>query len=153
MRCWWPTPGAAQAGCLQTDAPCLLGDDDWVVLVPPPQYLRAYSFFVDPTYGTSTLVVVRRAGSTGFAEVTLECMGPLGGWQPIGSGDRFEYAHLELYRGGVGTVPACETSQHRASSDEDLGIVVWGTDHAASYGYPAGGTLRSINEVDVIPAG
>lgn len=146
------THGAA-SGCLDPGPMCSLGDDDWVVLVPPAQFLRSYSFFVDPTYGTSNLVVVRQAGSTGFADVELQCLGPITGWQPVGAGARFEYAHVELYRGGVGTVPACETSQHRAWSDEDFGIVVWGTDHAASYGYPAGGSLRTLNEVDVIPAG
>ncbi|MEX1368298.1 MAG: IgGFc-binding protein [Nannocystaceae bacterium] len=146
-------PGTHESpGCLGSPQPCLLGDDSWVVLVPPQQYLRSYAFFVDPTYGTSTLVVVRQAGSTGFSDVILQCMGPIGGWQPIDDGGRFEYAHVQLYRGGVGTSAACETSQHRAWSDEDFGIVVWGTDFAAAYGYPAGGALRTINEVDVVPA-
>lgn len=30
---------------------CMLGDDEWIVLVPPQQYTRSDSFFVDPTYG------------------------------------------------------------------------------------------------------
>ena len=73
----------------------------------------------------------------GFSPVELECMGAVEGWQPVGTGGRFEYAHVELYRGGVASVPACATSQHFAWSDGNFGAVVWGTDHGASYGYPA----------------
>ena len=153
MRCWWPTPGAAQAGCLQTDAPCLLGDDDWVVLVPPQQYLRYYPFFVDPTYGTSTLVVVRAQGDAGFQDVELACMGAITGWQPVGAEGRYEVAHVELFRGSTASVPACATSQHLATSDAPFGIMVWGIDSFASYGYPAGGNLQTINEVDIDPEG
>jgi len=50
-------------------------------------------------------------------------------------------------------VPACATSQHRASSSGNFGVTVWGTDSAASYGYPAGGNLQTIDQVDVAPAG
>ncbi|MCX4241071.1 IgGFc-binding protein [Paraliomyxa miuraensis] len=142
-----------QPGCTGIPGPCGLGDDDWVVLVPPAQFLRSYAFFVDPTYGTSSLVVVREAGPTGFELVTLDCMGTITGWQPVGTDGRFEYAHVELFRGGVASVPACATSQHLATSDGNFGIVVWGQDAAASYGYPAGGNLRSINAIDVDPAG
>ncbi|MEM9455268.1 MAG: IgGFc-binding protein [Myxococcota bacterium] len=141
-----------QPGCTGIPGPCPLGDDDWVVLVPPAQFLRAYAFFVDPTYATSTLVLVREAGPAGFADVELACLGAVTGWQPVGRQGRYEYAHLELFRGGTAAVAACETSQHRAHSDANFGVVVWGTDSAASYGYPAGGNLRTINQVDVGPA-
>jgi len=142
-----------QPGCSGAPEPCRLGDDDWVMLVPPAQFLRAYSFFVDPTYATATLVIVRQADAAGFHDVELACMGIIGGWQPVGEAGRFEYAHVELYRGGTALVPACETSQHRARSDGGFGVVVWGIDRAASYGYPAGGNLHAINQVDVGPAG
>jgi hypothetical protein len=139
-----------QPGCLDPPGPCQLGDDDWVMLVPPAQLLRAYAFFVDPTYGTATLVLVRAAGNApGFSPVELECMGTVEGWQPVGDDGRFEYAHVELFRGGVATVPACATSQHFAWSDGNFGVIVWGTDHGASYGYPAGGNLQTLNQVGV----
>jgi hypothetical protein len=144
---------SGQPGCTGAPGPCGLGDDEWVMLVPPAQFLRSYAFFVDPTYGTSTLVVVREAGLLGFADVELACMGTIGGWQEVGNDGRFEFAHVELFRGGVGAVPACATSQHLASSDGNFGVVVWGQDSAASYGYPAGGNLQTINTVDVNPAG
>jgi hypothetical protein len=139
-----------QPGCIDPPAPCRLGDDDWVVLVPPAQLLRAYAFFVDPTYGTTTLVIVRAAGNAlGFSPVELECMGAVEGWQPVGDDGRYEHAHVELFRGGVATVPACATSQHFAHSDGNFGVVVWGTDHGASYGYPAGGNLQTLTQVGV----
>jgi len=142
---------SGQPGCLAVPGNCSLGDDEWVMLVPPAQFLEAYTFFVDPTYGTSTLVFVREAGAAGFSEVDLECMGTIGDWQPVGTAGLFEVAHVELYRSGIGMVPACETSQHRAQSEGSFGVVVWGTDSAASYGYPAGGNLQTINQIDVIP--
>jgi hypothetical protein len=133
---------------------CNLGDDEWVTMVPPQQFSQYYPFFVDPTYGTSTLVVTRAAGEGGvFADVNLACMGAIGGWAPVGVEGRYQVAHVELYRGSTAQVPACATSQHVAESDEPFGIMVWGTDSFASYGYPAGGSLQSINEVDIDPEG
>jgi IgGFc binding protein len=142
-----------QPGCTGGGGPCQLGDDEWVMLVPPAQFLRSYAFFVDPTYGTSTLVFVREAGLTGFADVDLACMGTISDWQPVGDEGRFEYAHVELFRSGTASIPACATSQHLANSDGNFGVVVWGQDSAASYGYPAGGNLQTINQVNVDPAG
>ncbi len=142
-----------QPGCTDALRPCELGDEDWVMLVPPAQFLRSYAFFVDPTYATSTLVLVRQAEGLGFHDVELACMGTIDGWQPVGDAGRFEFAHVELFRAGVASVPACATSQHLAQSNGSFGVVVWGIDRAASYGYPAGGNLHAINEVDVGPAG
>jgi hypothetical protein len=31
-----------------------------------------------------------------------------------------------------------------------VAVTVWGTDHAASYGYPGGAAIRTINEIDTI---
>lgn len=145
---------SGQPGCgTNPSGNCTLGDDEWVVLVPPQQFLRYYAFFVDPTYGTSTLVVTRMRGPNGFEDVDLACMGTITNWMPVGASGDYEVAHVELYRGSTGSVPACETSQHLASSEGDFGIMVWGTDSYASYGYPAGGNLKTLNEVSIGPAG
>lgn len=145
---------SGQPGCGNNSTNvCTLGDDEWVVLAPPQQYLDGYTFFVDPTYGTTTLVVTRVRGDDGFSPVELECMGEITGWQPVGAEGIYEVAHVELFRGSTSSVPACETSQHRATSEGKFGIMVWGTDSYASYGYPAGGSLATINEVDINPAG
>jgi hypothetical protein len=145
---------SGQPGCgTNPNSNCTLGDDEWVVLVPPQQFLRHYAFFVDPTYGTSTLVITRTRGPSGFADVELACMGVIGGWMPVGNSGEYEVAHVELYRGSTAAVPGCATSQHLASSEGDFGIMVWGTDYYASYGYPAGGNLKTLNEISVGPAG
>ena len=144
---------SGQPGCGSSPGICMLGDDEWVTLVPPQQFLRYYAFFVDPTYGTSTLVVTRVRGATGFADVEIECMGTIEDWMPVGNAGDYEVAHVELFRSSMGMDSDCETSQHVASSDGDFGITVWGQDSAASYGYAAGGGLESINGVVLDPAG
>ena len=126
-----------------------LGDEEWINLVAPAQYMRRYAFFVDPTYGVSSLAIVRSQGANGFEDVELDCYGVVGGWQPVGNEGLYEVAHLDLYRGGVGQ---CAESQQQAWSAAPFGITVWGVDYYASYGYPAGGNARTINEI-VVPVG
>jgi hypothetical protein len=128
-----------------------LGDEEWVVLAPPAQFLQRYVFFTDPTYATTTLVVTRKRQPGGaFADVNVECLGTVTGWQPVGGSD-YEVAHVDLYRAWIGAQPACETSRHAADSAGAFGVVVWGTDLFASYGYPAGGNVGAINDVVVVP--
>ncbi len=59
---------------------------------------------------------------------------------------------MELYRSGAGPA-ACLTAQHTATSTQPFGLMVWGLDDFASYGYPGGALLRELNDVDVFPAG
>jgi hypothetical protein len=139
--------GGALGGCF--GSPCTLGDTDWINLVPPAQFLSRYAFFIDPTYGVTSVALIRTAGPNGFADVDIACMGAVTGWMPVGNSTEYEVAHVDLHRGGVG---ACATSQQEASSPLPFGLTVWGTDRDASYGYPAGGNARVINTVDV-PAG
>jgi len=140
--------GAAQGGCF--GSPCNLGDTDWITLVPPAQFLSRYAFFIDPTYGVTSVSIVRVAGPTGFEDVTLACMADaVSGWQPVGVSDIYEVAHVDLHRGGVGP---CATSQQEASSLQPFGMTVWGVDRDASYGYPAGGNAQTINTV-AVPTG
>ena len=60
----------------------------------------------------------------------------------------YEYAHVDLERGGV-PVGNCGTSRHLAESEGPFGVIVWGTDLYASYGYPAGSDISKINEVEL----
>jgi hypothetical protein len=131
--------------------PCGLGDEEWVTLLPPAQFLSRYVFFTDPTYATTNLVLTRVKGPTGFHDVSVECLGTVSGFAPVGASGEFEVAHVDLYRAGVGVVPACATSRHLATSEGSFGVTVWGTDYYASYAYPAGGNLGTINEVVVPP--
>jgi hypothetical protein len=128
---------------------CQLGDEEWVSLVAPKQFLQRYVFFTDPTYATTNLVITRVKGANGFADVTVDCLGsPVTGWQPVGTSGKYEVAHVDLVRGTV-PVAQCTGSRQQATSKGQFGVVVWGTDWFASYGYPAGGNIGEINPVTV----
>jgi hypothetical protein len=129
---------------------CLLGDEEWVTLLAPKQFLQEYVFFTDPTYATTNLVLTRVKGKNGFESVNVECLGEVTSWQPVGSGGTYEVAHVDLVRGGS-PVAGCTSSRHAASSAGRFGVMVWGTDWFSSYGYPAGGNAGSINNVVIPP--
>jgi hypothetical protein len=128
--------------------PCALGDEDWVNLVSPRQFLQRYVFFTDPTYSTTNLVLVRTKGPEGFSDVEVGCLGTVTGWEPVGSAGVYQYAHVDLVRETV-AVASCDVSRHEATSAGAFGITVWGTDWFSSYGYPAGGNIGVINDVEV----
>ena len=130
---------------------CDLGDEDWVNVLPPAQFLQRYVFFTDPTYGTTNLVLTRVKGASGFQDVTVDCLsGPVSGWQNVDSAGKYQVAYVDLVRGAA-PIQNCTGSRHEATSKGQFGVTVWGTDWYASYGYPAGGNVGSINNV-VVPA-
>ncbi len=133
---------------------CGLGDEEWVNLLAPAQFRNHYSFFTDPTYATTNLVITRIADGSGmFSDVTIDCLGaPVTGWMPVGSSGKYEVAYVDLVRGTTPVVAACGSSRHLADSKGNFGIVVWGTDYYASYGYAAGGNLSAVNKVVVPPS-
>jgi hypothetical protein len=55
------------------------GDEDFVNMLPPAQWLAEYVFFSDPTYPTTNLVFVRAKANGTFADVNLECYGTVTG--------------------------------------------------------------------------
>ena len=57
----------------------------------------------------------------------------------------------DIVKGGVSQHNNCQNGPHTASSKGPFGLTVWGEDSAASYGYPAGGNLATINSVVVPP--
>ncbi|MBW2522590.1 MAG: IgGFc-binding protein [Deltaproteobacteria bacterium] len=129
---------------------CGIGDEEWTRVLSPRQFLHRYVFFTDPKYATTTLVITRRNDGSGFQDVHLGCLGPIDGWQPVGSGGRFEVAHVDLVRRSVPN-GQCDTSQHEAVSMGPFGVTVWGTDWCSSYAYPAGGAFRVLNTHGLIP--
>jgi hypothetical protein len=130
---------------------CALGDEDWITLLPPEQFLQRYVFFTDPTYATTNLVITRVKGPNGFSDITVDCLSaPVTGWMSVGGAGKYEVAHVDLVRGTV-PVGTCTGSNHQAKSAGKFGVNVWGTDWFASYGYPAGGNVGSINSVIVTP--
>jgi hypothetical protein len=133
------------------------GDADVVRSVPTAQYLDRYVFFTDPTYPETNLVVVRKRGSSGYADVELDCAGTIGGWKPFATG--FEYAHVDLVRHDFQKQGRCDNGRHEMKSREPFGLWVWGwgspetkeSTTYVSYGYPAGENLVPLTGIVVPP--
>lgn len=134
------------------------GDPEFVNIVPAGQYLNRYVFFTDPTYSETSLVLVRSPSEVDgtFADVTLDCAGFITGWQPVGD---FEYARIDLVTGNFQGMNNCSNGRHEISSDQPFAVTVWGWGSPASsfpttyvsYAYPAGASVKPINDVVVIP--
>jgi hypothetical protein len=148
------------------------GDPDFVNLVPPAQYLPRYTFFTDPTYPETNLVVVRmRDAQTGdMPDITLDCAGVLGGWRPVGSLGTYELTRVDLSTGDFQGVGGCDNGVHviaGSSLAARFGVTVWGWGNDVtwppmddlnpkytrwvSYGYPAGANFAPLNSA-VLPA-
>jgi hypothetical protein len=128
-----------------------IGDEDYGQMVPPAQFLPSYVFYSDTSYSTTNFTVVRNKTNQGFEDVTIDCVGTVTGWKPVDSGDTYEYAWVDIVKAGVAQHNNCQNGPHTASSKGPFGITVWGEDSYASYGYPAGGNLATINSVVVPP--
>ncbi len=157
-------------GCLTYFGPddCR-GDAEFVNLVPTGQYLAQYVFFTDPTYPETNLVVTRRKGKNGFADVILDCAGAITGWQPLGTSGNLEYTRVDLVRHDFQAQGQCDNGRREIHSDVPFGVTVWGWGsketggvhgipqapgfytQAVSYAYPAGMSVLPINDVIVPP--
>jgi hypothetical protein len=134
------------------------GDADFVISVPPQQYLSSYVFYTDPSYPTSNLVIIRAPQDGQFWPVDLDCYGPLDGWQAVGD---YEWTRVDLMTGNYEAVGNCSTGVHQIDSDAPFGLWVWGWGTPAtteytqnrSYGYPGGMNIRIINEIQIDPQG
>jgi len=133
---------AHMSGCetYTADTSDCRGDPEYVSIVPPEQYLAAYTFFTDPTYPETNLVLTREKKGGAFADVNIDCVGTVTGWTAIDADDTIEYTRVE----------------HVAGSTQPFGLVVWGWGSGAtglfqstyvSYAYPAGQAVKPINIV------
>lgn len=132
------------------------GDPEFVNVVPVEQYLPTYTFFTDPTYPETSLVLTRERKNGSFADVTIDCVGTVSGWAPLDGADNLEYARVDLVTGNFASVNGCNNGRHVATSAQPFGIVVWGWgsgasqpffSEAVSYAYPAGASVKPINTV------
>ena len=126
-----------------------LGDEEFVNILPPAQWLSKYVFFTDPTYPTTNLVLVREKTANGFQDVTVDCIGKVTGWQKVDNKGNFQITNVDLLRGTP--IGSCTNGGHVATSKGPFGLMVWGLDDASSYAYPAGGNVAPINTVVVPP--
>ena len=131
------------------------GDPEVVNVIPTRQYLSSYSFYADPTYGDSSLVVVRAKSGGQFKDVWLECAGNLTGFRPIGTRGDYEYVRVDLSRDdGPGDKfgdGVCQTGRHRMRSEGPFTATLWGWDYCASYAYPGGTAQRKLVETPLVP--
>ena len=134
------------------------GDAEFVNIVPPAEYLDKYVFFTDPTYSETNLVLVRAKGPDGFADVNLDCLGVVDGWQPLGAAGKYQYTRVDLVRQNFQPQGNCNNGRHEISSKQPFGLTVWGWGSAAtgsfntqyvSYAYPGGAGVAPINTVEV----
>ena len=132
------------------------GDPEWVNVTPTDQFMTDTTFFTDPTYSETSLVVVRTPDAAGrFADVRLGCAGaPISGWMPVGP---LQFARINLVSGRYQPVIAgCDNGIHRLTSNNPFSVTVWGWSTRAiegggsvSYAYPGGSALRQVNDVIV----
>jgi hypothetical protein len=136
------------------------GDPDFVLSVPPQQYLQSYVFFADPSYPETNLVVVRAQDKSGtFQDVTIDCPAggqKLTGWQSVGA---YEWTRFDLTRHDFQGQNGCSTGAHTINSSAPFGLWVWGwgspettiNTKYVSYGYPGGMNVSPINAVVIPP--
>ncbi|MBX3218064.1 MAG: IgGFc-binding protein [Labilithrix sp.] len=131
------------------------GDPEFVNVVPAGQYLSAYSFYADPTYRDTSLVVVRAKSRGTFHDVSIECAGAIGDFQPIGARGEYEFARVDLGTKGkpgqASDAGVCWTGLHRMQSDGPFTATLWGWDRAASYAYPGGLAQRKLVSIPLAP--
>ncbi|AKU96512.1 hypothetical protein AKJ09_03176 [Labilithrix luteola] len=125
------------------------GDPDFVNVVPTDQYLDRYVLFADYTFPDTSLTLVRKKTAKGFMPVTLDCVGEVPNFRPLGAKGEYEYAWLDLTKNFNTASGTCGTGRHEAKSDGPFTVTVWGTGYFASYGYAGGTGSRPITKVQV----
>jgi hypothetical protein len=143
-------PSGSRPGATAPGYAAMLGDEEFVVMMPAAQFLAKYVFFTDPAYATTNLAITRVKTKDGFKDVKIGCLGTVSGWKPVGTSGQYEVTTTDLVRAGV-SVGSCTNGRHVAESDGPFGIVVWGLDSYSSYGYPAGGNASTLSTVTVEP--
>lgn len=153
------------------------GDPEFVNVITPSQYLPGYTFFTDPTYPETNLVIVAvKDGPTNeFPSVNLDCAGMLKDWQPVGTSGKYQFTRVDLSTGDFKGVGKCNNGVHTIAATLSgappgeapfIGVTVWGWGSGAtggttmtdpsytrwvSYAYPAGANITKLNSV-VVPA-
>lgn len=141
--------GGSRPGDIPASGFNCLGDEEYVNILPPAQWLSSYVFFTDPTYSTTNFVVTRKKNGGTFSDVSIDCLGTITGWQPVGSSGEYEITNVDMQR--LSFVGSCTNGRHTATSAGPFNIMVWGLANFASYAYPAGGNVGRINPVIIVP--
>ena len=130
------------------------GDPEFVNVIAPRQYLSRYTFFTDPTYPETNLVVVRvlDAQTGAFPEVTLDCAGVLGGWSPVGTSGRYQFTRIDLSTGDFVGQNGCDNGVHTMTATLPntgdagpaptplFGVTIWGWGNGITWPSDNGGS-------------
>ncbi|OJY24538.1 MAG: hypothetical protein BGO98_16655 [Myxococcales bacterium 68-20] len=131
------------------------GDPEFVNVVPTGQYLSSYTFYADPTYAETSLVIIRAKQGGAFKDVWLECAGNVTGFRPIGTRGEYELARVDLSRDGEAGDTfgdrACRTGVNRMKSEGPFAATIWGWDRYVSYAYPGGMAQRKLVDTPLVP--
>lgn len=155
------------------------GDPEFVNVLTPSQYLRRYTFFTDPTYPETNLVIVRaKDPQLGFPTVTLDCVGTVGGWQAVDNGGKYQLSRVDLSKDNFQAVGNCDNGVHVIEGKftgpdgggigtPEIAVTVWGwgsprtysgsdetnplSTRWVSYGYTAGANIQTLSNV-IFPA-
>ena len=135
-----------------------------VLSVQPPEEFSNHSVLLtNPNFPETWLVVTRESVNGMFADVVLDCAGPITGWTEI-AGSNYSYAFVALSRGKFepqaysgGT---CTLGPHTLDSSDPFGVTVWawGTAAAAKAptddaGDPNQGPIRAAYAFPVVGRG
>jgi len=130
------------------------GDPEFVNVVPAKQYLSAYSFYADPTYSETSLVVVRAKDHGEFKDVWLDCAGKLTGWKPVGTRGAYEWLRVSLSHdygpGDAFDAGVCSYGLRRTWSDGPFTATIWGGSYCVSYAYPGAMALRTLADLPLV---
>jgi hypothetical protein len=112
------------------------GDPEFVNVIAPQQYLPRYTFFTDPTYPETNLVVVASKDplTNQFPTVNLDCAGTLTGWQPVGILGKYQFTRIDLSTGNYEGQNGCNNGVHTIEAslpgsplgNAAMGVTIWG---------------------------
>ena len=132
------------------------GDPEFVNVVPAGQFLNSYSFYADPTYPETSLVVVRAKSRGEFKDVWLECAGTaLPDFRPVGTRGDYEFTRVDLAKdfrpGQKFGSNICRTGLQRMKSEGPFTATLWGWGRAVSYAAPGGMAYRKLVTTPLVP--
>jgi len=121
-----------------------LGDPEFVNVVPSKSWRSAYTFFTEPGFPETSLVVVRESVNSVFQDVKLDCAGTLTGWAAIDATNLYQYTRLDLSTGNFSGQNGCDNGAHTATSAGPFTVTTWGWGnsttgtYSVSYALPSG---------------
>ena len=120
-----------------------LGDPEFVNVIPAKSWRNAYTFFTEPAFPETSLVLVRSSANGGFQDVKLDCAGTLTGWTAIDATNLFQYVRLDVSTGSFTGQNGCDNGAHTATSTGPFTITTWGWGNAATNTYSVSYALPS----------